>query len=171
MTEILKFLEAHGDALFGLLYRITLREDVAEDLMQELFLRLRAADACRTARSPLAYARRTALHLAFDWRRNRTEVLGVELGDRESSDDGPSPLERLIEVEQIQTVLEAMAGLSPRDRELLMMHYIEQQSYEALAQDFDKTPHQIRALCYKALVQLRELLAEASQRTDRGGHP
>ena len=38
--DALSLLEAEGPRLYALLARITLREDVAEDLMQELFLKL-----------------------------------------------------------------------------------------------------------------------------------
>lgn len=161
-------LDTHGPALFGLLYRVTLRDDVAEDLMQELFLKLRVSKKFRTATCPLAYARRTALHLAFDWRRKRAALPGVELADHELSDNRPSPLEHLIEAERVQAVLEAMASLSARSCELLTLRYIQHQSYEALAQECHKTPHQVRALCHKALIQLRKLLAGASPGTDKG---
>ncbi|MHB1035889.1 MAG: RNA polymerase sigma factor [Pirellulales bacterium] len=165
LTEIVEFLHTHGCALFKLLYRVTLRDDVSEDLMQELFLKLKASEAFRTAACPLAYARRTALHLAFDWRRKRARWSGAELANGDLPDDRPSPLERLIEAEQIQAVLHAMTGLSDRSCELLMLHYVEQQTYETLAQEYDRTSHQIRALCHKALVQLRELLSDTSQGT------
>jgi RNA polymerase sigma factor (sigma-70 family) len=171
LTEILELFDAHGRAFFGLLYRVTLREDVAEDLMQGLFLKLKVSEKFRTVTCPLAYARHTALHLAFDWRRNRTALSGAELAEDKLLDDRPSPLEHLIEVEQIQAVLDAMAGLSTRSCELLTMHYIQQQSYESLAQEHHKTPQQIRALCHKSLVQLRGLLSETSHRTGQGETP
>ena len=171
MTELVEFLDTHGRTLFRLLYRVTLREDISEDLMQELFLKLKASEGFRSATRPLAYARRTALHLAFDWRRNRSNFPGATLVEDELSDDRPSPLERLVEAEQVQAVLDAMTGLSPRNCELLTMHYIQQESYETLARDFGKTSHQIRALCHKALVQLRELLTETPHETDRGSKP
>lgn len=38
--RILEILESHGRSLFALMTRLTLCEEVAEDLMQELFLKL-----------------------------------------------------------------------------------------------------------------------------------
>jgi len=127
--------------------------------MQELFLKLNASDGFHSATNPLAYARRTAMHLAFDWRRNRNKSSGTELGNNEIADGLPTPLECLVESERIQAVLDAMTGLSPRNCELLTLHYIQQESYETLATESGKTPHQIRGLCHKAIIQLRELLA------------
>ncbi len=171
MPELVELLNDHGRNLFRLLYRVTLREDISEDLMQELFLKLNASEGFHSATNPLAYARQSALHLAFDWRRDRIKFSGTELLDDEVTDELPTPLDRLVESEQIQAVLDAMVGLSPRNCELLTMHFIQQESYETLATESGKTPHQIRGLCHKALVQLRELLTETSRETNRGGKP
>jgi DNA-directed RNA polymerase specialized sigma24 family protein len=52
--QILGFLEKSGPGLYGLLTRLTLREDVAEDLMQELFIKLNNSRAFKKAENPLA---------------------------------------------------------------------------------------------------------------------
>ena len=66
--DLLRLLDAEGPRLHALLIRVTLREDVAEDLMQELFLKLNRSKAFDRAVDPVAYAGRTAVNLAFDWR-------------------------------------------------------------------------------------------------------
>ena len=59
MGELLDLLDANGPYLFRLLHRVTLCEDAAEDLLQELFLKLPASDGFRSATNRLAYAYRT----------------------------------------------------------------------------------------------------------------
>jgi RNA polymerase sigma factor (sigma-70 family) len=169
LVELVDFLNDHGGSLYGLLYRLTLRADVSEDLMQELFLKLNPSNGFHSAMNPLAYARRTAMNLAFDWRRNRNKLSDSQLRNDEVTDEAPTPLERLVEIERIQVVLDAMVGLSPSNCELLIMHFIGQEPYETLAAELGKTPHQIRGLCHKALAQLRELLTEASREDNRQG--
>ncbi len=73
--------------------------------------------------------------------------------------------------EQLQAVLNAMTGLSDRNCEFLTLRYIEQQSYDTLAEEYGKTSHQIRALCHKALAQLRVLLTKNCQESTRGETP
>src|SRR5262245_22798320 len=68
---VLRLLEVHGAELHALLARLTLRAGVAEDLLQELFLKLRGSAGFVRADDRKAYAIRTAIHLAFDWRRRR----------------------------------------------------------------------------------------------------
>ena len=62
----LAFLAEHGPRLHAILLRLTLRADVAEDLMQDLFCKLAENQRFATAASPVAYATRMATNLAFD---------------------------------------------------------------------------------------------------------
>jgi RNA polymerase sigma factor (sigma-70 family) len=144
---------------------MTLREEVAEDLLQELFLKLQASDGFRSAVNPLAYARGAALHLAFDWRRDQRRCPITAIPPDEAATSDPLPLQRLIDDEEIQAVLDLMAELPMPAVELLTMRYLQQDSYESIALRLGKTPHQARALCHKALTQLRDLASE-KQRLD-----
>ncbi len=87
--------------------------------------------------------------------------------DNEPCDGQPSPLATLEHREQFQRVLDAMAWLSAANRQLLTLHYIQQETYESLAREYGKTPHQIRGRCHKALDQLRTVLAVASPENRR----
>lgn len=69
-TQLLELLDQSGASLLALLTRLTLRQDVAEELMQDLFLRLSSAKDQGGIDCWYAYARRTAINLAFDWRRH-----------------------------------------------------------------------------------------------------
>lgn len=171
MKDLLQLLDSSGPYLFRLLYRVTLREDVAEDLLQELFLKLQASDGFRSATNRLAYARCTALRLAFDWRRDQRRCPIAALPQEEAASCDPSPLQRLIADEEIQAVLGLMSQLSTPHIELLTMRYIQQDSYDTIAAQFGKTAHQARALCHKALAQLRDLVTEKQRADLERGRP
>lgn len=160
VSELPDLLDCHGPYLFRLLHRVTLREDVAEDLLQDLFLRLRASRGFASASNRRAYARRTALRLAFDWRRDQRRFRTSSLPEDEAAVGQVPPSGRLEDREEFEGVLEAMAGLSARNIELLTMRFIQQDSFETIGAHFGRTPHQVRALCHKALIQLRALIAE-----------
>ena len=128
--------------------------------MQELFLKLSNSNGLDRANQPAAYAYRAAINLAFDWRRKNKRVL-LPLDDsgeliRKSS----TPLNKMVEAEQRLEVLNAMEKLNGLTRQVCVMRYIQQESNETIAEHVDKTPHQVRALCAKALTQLRQLLTE-----------
>lgn len=58
-AALLGLLEREGYSLHAMLFRLTLRQDVAEDLMQELFLKLRLAPGFAAAQDRRARVART----------------------------------------------------------------------------------------------------------------
>jgi len=157
--RVLAVLQESGQKLHALLLRLTLRSDVAEDLLQELFLRLSQSAAFAGAANRTAYAYRAAVHLAFDWRRRQnppaTNLEQIEEVEQVTA----SPLQTLVAREQMEVVLRMVGSLRDIQRDVLVMHYIQQESFQTIGEQFNKTPHQIRALCHKAIRKLRGRLA------------
>ena len=155
-TELLELLDRSGASLFALLTRLTLREDVAEELMQELFLRLHGTREQGGIDCWYAYARRTAINLAFDWRRRQRNCRSCPLDESlELTAPVGLPLSRLIEAEELEQVLAALGRLRGVSREAFVLRYIQQESYEEIARQLGKTPHHVRALCSRAMNTLR----------------
>ena len=168
--KVLALLESSGPSLHGLLTRLTLREEIVGDLMQELFIKLSQSEGFSNAADPVAYAHRAAMHLAFDWRRSEKRKLRMVSLSREPIDHlsspAPSPLESLTDREALNQVLDAVGELKGLSGEVFVMHYIQQVPYEAIAKEHGKTSHQIRGLCYKAVSQIRQLVS-----ADQPEHP
>ena len=158
--QLLELLDTSGASLYALLTRLTLREDIAEELMQDLFVKLSNTRGPRKIRNWGAYAHRAAINLAFDWqRRQKRAVLSLgHVGEPASGDS--SPLPKLIRAEELQETLDAIGQLRKAPRQALVMRYIQQESYECIAEQLGKTPHQVRALCSKALDNLRRILGK-----------
>ena len=169
-NDVLELLKNHGPRLLALFTRLTLRTDVAEDLLQELFLKLNASTAFAAARNAEGYATQAAVHLAFDWRRRenrRRESTGVELDAAEAA---RAPLSGLIDREELEPVLEALGQLSPLIQTCVVLHYLQQESYENIAVRVERTPHQARALCHKGLYELRHLLGVGAAAPGESSH-
>ena len=157
--EILEFLDKSGAGIYTLLTRLTLRQDTAEELMQELFLRLSNSRGFEKSNCREAYARKVAINLAFDWRRKlRQKVDSQDYACEVVSTDG-SPLSKIIRTEELEEMLNALEKLNVNGRQLIVMRYIQQQSYEDIAEQTGKTTHQVRALCAKALKRLCDLMS------------
>ena len=138
---LLELLESDGPRLMGLLTRLTLREGVAEDLLQELFLRLLQSGRWRKSDDLSAYVRRTAVNLAFEWRRKtRRQPAPSELV-AEPADHSQSPHERLSRMEQYDQVLQAATRLGHGLRDVFAMRYIQEMTPEEIGQRLKKTPH------------------------------
>ncbi len=157
--ELLELLDGSGAELYALLTRLTLREDVAEELMQDLFIKLSNSRSTARIANLDAYARRAAINLAFDWRRARWRRAGIGLGQiAEPIAGGASPLGTLINSEELQETLNAIGRLKKASREALVMRYIQQKSYDDIARQMGKTSHQVRAMCSRSIGRLRDIL-------------
>jgi RNA polymerase sigma-70 factor (ECF subfamily) len=157
---LLELLDEHGRSLHRLLGRLTRCEHATSDLMQELFIRLSQSGGSARARDLYAYAWRTAMNLAFEWRR-RQKITSVPLDQTDLPDESrPGGLAQAMRNEQIERLLEATAKLEEPARSVVVMRFIEQQSYEQIAERLGKKPAHLRSLCSKSLARLRSVLSE-----------
>jgi len=157
--KILQLLDTSGPRLHRLLARLTRREDAIGDLLQELFLRLWNSKSFDKAQDPFAYAYRSAINLAFEWRRENKKTCRPLEKDCPGAQDDSSALGKMIRAEELEHVLEATARLKHLARDVVVMRYIQQDSYEEIAERFGKRPQHIRSICAKAMAQLRRCLA------------
>ena len=144
-NQVLSLLAEQGPRLHALMVRITLREDVAEDLMQELFLRLSRPHTLPRAVDPIGYAVRAATRLAFDWRRSqrrRRDTMATENEPASNHEQKPCRLEQR---EELQAVLDAIQQLSTVCRDIVVMRYLEGRSYDEISAIVGKTLHQTRS--------------------------
>ena len=167
--KLVKLLECAGPKLHALLLRLTLRDDAAGDLMQDLFIKLSRSSGFHRSREPAAYAYRTATNLAFNWRRSQKPRRQVDVELIDPPDQAPSPLTDLIRNEQLHRILDAMRRLSALSRQAVVMRYIQQESFDTVAHHLGKTPHQVRAITQKAICRLRYLTRECDDEHDGGG--
>jgi RNA polymerase sigma factor (sigma-70 family) len=155
--KILQLLDTSGPSLHRLLARLTRREDVVGDLLQELFLRLLDSKAFDEAQDSTAYAYRATINLAFEWRR-RQQTVRRPLEQNCQAADEPSALAKIIQAEQLEQVLNATSRLNDLARDVVVMRYIEQDSYEEIGKRLGKKPQHVRSVCAKAVGQLKEFL-------------
>ena len=164
--KVLELLDMSGVRLHALLTRLTLSEDIVGDLMQELFIRLSNSSGLDKANDPFAYAYRAAINLALEWRK-KTKVKFQSLNDDcLPIEDKLSPLAEIAQAEELAQVLDVIPRLSALAREVVVMHYIEQESYEEIAQRLGKKPQHIRSVSAKALARLRKLLTGKNSQPD-----
>jgi RNA polymerase sigma factor (sigma-70 family) len=152
--------------LYVLLVRLTLRADVADDLLQELVVRLSRSEGFRQADDPLRYARRAAIHLAFDWHRRRKRSAAIERIAEEPAAAEASCHDALVAREDFERILTSMKELSPLIRTCLVLHYIEQLTYFEIARQLGKTSHQVRGLCHKGIRRLQQAMGVAAKEGD-----
>jgi RNA polymerase sigma-70 factor (ECF subfamily) len=167
--KLLELLTRSGPGLHALLTKLTLRQDVAEDLMQDLFIRLSGSNLDKVDNLD-AYAKTVAINLAFDWRRKKGPSVSLDCEDTpEPAAEEKSPLIRMVENEDVRKVFDAMDRLNKVQRKVFVLRYIQQHSFEEIAEETGKTPHHVRALCSRALTKVRGICAKAVLKSTSGG--
>ena len=71
----------------------------------------------------------------------------------------------MIQSEELHETLDALGQLKKASREALVMRYIQQESYEHIAEQMGKTSHQIRAMCSRAVHHLRRIVGSNHRQT------
>ena len=110
------------------------------------------------ASKPYAYAWKAAANLAFDWRRRQKIKLKPLPQTNLPDEHSATALAEMIQEEQFDQVLQCTTKLNELSRHVVLMRYIEQASYEQIAERLGKDPGHMRTLCSKAIHQLRQLL-------------
>lgn len=146
--------------LFGYLVRMTRRRDVAEDLLQETFLRLAQHAPRLAADTRLAAWLFTVAHrLVVSWARAQA-VRDQLAGDLPHGSTIGSPLEALAD-SQAQLALErAFASLAPSYREVALLVGVEGLAPAEVAQILGLKPDAVRQRLARARAQLAEALGE-----------
>jgi len=171
VQELLDLLETVGPRVHVLLTNLTGRVDAAEDLLQELFLKLSRSNGFKTAPNQEAYLLRSAIHIAFDWRKQNRKLISLEDFKTEITQPGISPADGLIQAEMVGKVLQALEMLSDNDRELICMRFLEEMSNETLAAHLGVSAHQVRSKCSKAMDRLRRILQADQVKIANGDQP
>jgi RNA polymerase sigma factor (sigma-70 family) len=154
---------AYRRRLYGYFVRMTGRRDVADDLLQETFLRLAQTSRELAVDTRLgAWLFTVAHHLFVSWTRAqgvRSQLAG-DLPAREPANGERSPLEALAD-SQVQLALErAFAQLAPPYREVALLVGVEGMQPTEIAQILGKTPEAIRQRLARARTQLAAALGE-----------
>jgi len=121
--------DAHGAALYDFARHLGLSDDQAADALQEAILRLwRELRRGTLIERPPAWLYRAVYRLAMDqhrWRQ-RLSLLLPRLAPRRTDFAGPEGSDRL-------TVWQAVAGLPPRQRHVLYLHYAADLTFDQIA--------------------------------------
>ena len=137
--------------------------------MQDLFIKLAGSNLDKVGNLD-AYAHTVAINLAFDWRRKKGPQVSLDSEDTpEPAAEEKSPLAHLVENEQIRKVFDAMERLNKTQRQVFVLRYVQQHSFEQIAEETGKTPHHVRALCSRAVTKVRGICSRAVPRPRVGG--
>ena len=147
----------HADGAGRLAYLLTGDRDLADDLVQDAFVRVaRRLVHLRDPDAFGAYLRRTVVNLArSQFRRRRVER--AHLARRSSERAEPWPSTSPAAADRLG---EALALLTPRQRTAVVLRYYEDLSIDRTAEIMRCRPGTVKALVSQALSALREVIVD-----------
>jgi RNA polymerase sigma-70 factor, ECF subfamily len=162
-------LEKHRNPVIHFVFRMVQDRAVAEELAQEVFLRVYKSRATYepTARFT-TWLFRIATHLALNWLRDGRRERGVQRLDddrdgllpvREYPDQRPSVEQRMLNDARLQQVRDVIALLPEKQRAAVLMHKYEEMGYTQIAQVLGCSESAVKSLLFRAYETLRARLA------------
>jgi len=150
-TQFSRLFEEYHGLVFRTAYRITGNAADAEDVLQNIFLRLMRRDSSAAAlTSEESYFRRAAVNASLDVLRARRGDLNLPL-DESSSSAGDS------EARELRDCLRrAFAKLSPRSAEVFALRYFEDFTNRQIAQMLDMSQMLVAVTLHRTRRQLQK---------------
>ena len=161
-------LEKHRLPVIHFLYRMVQNQAVAEELAQEVFLRVyRSRGSYEPTAKFTTWLFRIATHLALNSLRDgRHRRLEEHLDDdssetpvRQVSDQRPTVEQRMLHQSRMEEIRRAVATLPEKQRAAVLMHKYDEMEYSQIAKVLNCSESAIKSLLFRAYETLRARLA------------
>jgi RNA polymerase sigma-70 factor (ECF subfamily) len=161
-------LDKHRSSVVHFLYRMIQNHAVAEELAQEVFLRVyRSRSTYEPTAKFTTWLFRIATHLALNSLRDgKNERLQEHLDDdtsdmpvRQVSDRRPSVEQAMVYETKLDEIRRAIAALPEKQRAAVLMHKYEEMEYTQIARVLSCSESAVKSLLFRAYETLRAKLA------------
>ncbi|HYL36263.1 MAG TPA: sigma-70 family RNA polymerase sigma factor [Bryobacteraceae bacterium] len=167
-TSFRLLLERHRGPVIHFVYRMVQNQAVAEELAQEVFLRVyRFRDNYEPTAKFTTWLFRIATHLALNWIRDKRheklqDSLDQETADgvtRQVPDRSRTVEQELVYRAKLREVRQAIESLPAKQRAAVMMHKYEELEYSQIANVLSCSESAVKSLLFRAYESLRGRLA------------
>ena len=147
--------------LYGVLLRILGRSDLAEEVMQETYLKVwKMADKFDPSlASPITWMVAMARNRAIDIMRKKGEISIEDEPDAVSvAAEQPAPLARREMTEELKRLLACLGKLDPEKQRIVLLAYYSGWSREQLSTKLDIPVNTIKTWLRRSLLEIRECM-------------
>jgi RNA polymerase sigma-70 factor (ECF subfamily) len=164
--------QKHHRAMIHFLFRMTRNQAVAEELAQEVFLRVyRARDSYRAEARFTTWLYRIATNLAVNHARDTkheraAQTIYLDAPDEETgttpdvADDEPSAEQRLLTKERMAAIKNHVMALPERQRMAVVMHKYQGMDYRQIGEVLKLSESATKSLLFRAYQTLRDTLKD-----------
>jgi RNA polymerase sigma factor (sigma-70 family) len=157
--------ERHHERLFAFVYRMTGDRALAEDLVQEVFVRLlKYRHTYRGENSFTTWMFQIARNARVDHFRKqpRRNEISIDDDPREYPSVLPGPVERYQKDEEMNLMLEALSRLSDDKREVLLLRGLHGLKFRELAEVLECSVGAAKGKAFRAIKDLKDALQGVS---------
>ena len=169
-TSFALLLERYRSPVVHFLYRMVQNQAVAEELAQEVFLRVyRSRGSYEPTAKFSTWLFRIATHLALNWIRDgrhekAQESLNAVDGEdgpmlRQFSDGAPTVEQKLVGQAWLAEIRQAIDALPEKQKAAVLMHKYQEMEYSQIAAALDCSESAVKSLLFRAYETLRSRLA------------
>jgi RNA polymerase sigma-70 factor, ECF subfamily len=147
--------------LFGVVLRILRRQDLAEEVLQETYVKIwNMAGQFNPGRSsPITWMTCIARNRAIDIARKRGELsIEEEPSAMEAAAESTDPLARRDMTDELKRLLECVGRLEPDRQRLVLLAYYNGWSREQLATMFETPVDTVKTWLRRSMTDIRECL-------------
>jgi len=151
--------------LFGIALRIVRQEGLAEDVLQECYIRIwnRAGDYREGLAAPMTWMASIVRNRSLDWlRRANPEVIDVDGEIIEGvASDGPGPLAALEQSRDGATLARCLGELESKQRQAILLAFHGGLSHSELAAQLRQPLGTVKTWVRRGLARLKTCLGKA----------
>lgn len=163
--EFSQIVVAHRPQIFRFLLASTRDVDLAETLTQDCLLKAhRNWDRFRGESSPLTWLMRIAINVQKDhwrnrriqfWRATRSNAVDADEASEWLPSGDTSPEQHLLARERVKQVWRIVDGLSPRQRAVFLLRYVEEMEIAEIAAATGLSEGTVKAHLSRAVAKVR----------------
>jgi RNA polymerase sigma-70 factor (ECF subfamily) len=170
-TSFALLLEKHRNSVIHFLYRMVQNQAIAEELAQEVFLRVyRSRETYEPTAKFTTWLFRITTHLALNHVRDRRNDKLNDSIDEKIEDGAPRQLpareanveERLLRDARLGEVRKAIEELPDKQRGAVLMHKYQEMEYSQIAAVLGCSESAVKSLLFRAYESLRTSLRQFS---------
>ena len=154
---------AYRDQVFRLALRMCSSEADADEVAQEAFLSAwKALPNFRGESQFSTWLYQLTTHAAIDlMRREKRQIAAADITEVSAADPAPSPQQQAERSETRQAVRDAMGQLSPEYRQIVVLRFLQELSYEEIGAVLKLPPGTVKSRLNRAKSQLKDILSKS----------
>ena len=154
---------AYRDQVFRLALRMCGSEADADEVAQEAFLSAwKALPNFRGESQFSTWLYQLTTHAAIDlMRREKRQIAADDITEVSAADPAPSPQQQAEQSEQREIVRDAILQLAPEQREVVVLRFMEELSYEEIDAVLKLPSGTVKSRLNRAKAQLKEILSKS----------